>query len=92
MNVHLDAGQIVGLIIVFLVGQAIVQGISYIVFRTQAQTWHAANTERFTKIEGALGLIDPDAVAFARRSELEKVERDVEDHEGRIGVLERRRT
>jgi len=94
MNIHVDTSQIVTV----LIGAALVQGLigitGFLIFRSQASLWHEDNQKRFMKIEVALGIEDPDEVAFIRKSEADAAHKQINErlanHEGRIGTLEGR--
>ena len=102
MVFQIDVSHIIGIVIAAALVQGAIQLVGFLIFRAQASTWHVANQERFAKIEKALGLEDPDDTAFLRASEAKERFKDIEgdqkeihgklrNHDGRIGVLERRR-
>ena len=78
MNLEISAGQIAGIIIGGIALQSIAAGILFNVFRARATDWHEDNQRRFTKIEKALGIDDPDDTAFLRHSDAERMRTDNE--------------
>ena len=99
MTVSLDVGQLVTVVVAAVVMQGAATAVTFVVFRAQASEWHKANQFRFGRIEKALGIDDPDDVAFIRRSEaqvhLDEADREkdrvwekLQNHEGRIQKIE----
>lgn len=103
VTIPLDYGQIVGGFLVGIAIQAVAVWVGFAIFKALASEWHRQNLERFARIEKALGIDDPDDVAFVRASEGERhgelldaldkrvseTEDVVREHDGRLEVLER---
>jgi hypothetical protein len=112
MTLELNLGQVIGTIVAAILAAGIITLIGsqmtihslknqLITIKDQIVEFHGQNEGRFTRVEKALGLDDPDEAAFVRVSEARRAIEDnalehnrlhgrLKDHEGRITGLERK--
>lgn len=90
MNVTINLGQIIGVVVGALVIQAVMLVGAFVAFKAVATEWHRQNQDRLSKIEASLGMTRPDDVSFLRTSEARTLIEESDVHAAAIAALRER--